>query len=66
MWLAPEIRQRAWLAKDRTLNPDGTRDPRAWRPWYPLGIGTDHQTIIRLGRAPHGQRGRRETSEDLP
>lgn len=56
MWMAPEIRQRAWLAKDKTLLADGGRDQRPWRPWHPVSISADHQTIIRLGRANHGNR----------
>lgn len=51
MWRAPEVRRRAWLAKDYTLDADGTRPPRDWLAKEPLGIGTDHQTIIRMGRA---------------
>jgi hypothetical protein len=56
MWLAPEIRQRAWMAKDATLLQDGTRPPRAWGSREPLGIGTDHQTIIRLGSSQGARR----------
>ena len=62
MRYGPAIRA-GWIAKDRTLRPDGGRDPRAkpWRPWRPVVRHADHQTIIRLGRAPHGNRGRRLT-----
>lgn len=47
------------IMRDRTLEPDGSRSPRKWRPWEPVWIGADHQTVIRLGRAPHGNRNRR-------
>lgn len=53
----PAIRA-GWIAKDRTLRADGGRDPRAepWRAWQPVYRGHDHQSVIRLGRAPHGNR----------
>lgn len=53
----PEVRS-GWIAKDRTLRADGGRDPRGdpWRAWQPVTRGADHQAIIRLGRAPHGNR----------
>lgn len=54
----PAIRA-GWIGKDRTLRPDGGRDPRPWTAWAPVARGADHQTIIRLGRAPHGNRARR-------
>lgn len=55
----PAIRT-GWIPKDRSLRPDGGRDPRprAWTAWEPVVRHADHQTIIRLGRAPHGNRGR--------
>jgi hypothetical protein len=57
MRYGPSIRA-GWITKDRTLRPDGGRDQRAapWRPWMPVVVGSDHQTVIRLGRAPHGNR----------
>lgn len=58
MYGAPEIRRAAWLGKDKTLRPDGSRPPRKWRAWEPVWIGTNHQTIIRLGKANHGNRTR--------
>lgn len=53
----PSIRA-GWIAKDRTLRPDGGRDPRPdpWRPWRPVVRHADYQAIIRLGRAAHGNR----------
>ncbi len=53
----PEIRS-GWIQKDRTLRADGGRDARAepWRAWQPVYRGHDHQSVIRLGRAPHGNR----------
>lgn len=61
MWLAAPVRQKAWISKDKTLLPDGSRVPRAqpWTPWHPVWIGSNHQTVIRLGRAPHGNRSSR-------
>lgn len=56
MWMVPEMRQKAWLAKDRTLRQDGSREERQWQPWEPVVIGSNHQTIIRLGKANHGNR----------
>lgn len=55
----PAIRA-GWIAKDRTLRADGGRDARAepWRAWQPVCRGQDHQAVIRLGRAPHGNRGK--------
>lgn len=66
-WLCKPLRfgpaiRASWISKDRTVRPDGGRDPRAhrWTAWAPVVRGADHQTIIRLGRAPHGNRGRRD------
>lgn len=66
VWLAKPMRygptiRHGWTAQDRTLRPDGGRDPRPepWRAWRPVVRGADHQTLLRLGRAPHGNRGRR-------
>lgn len=55
----PELRRQAWIGKDRTLNADGGRDPKRWTAWTPVRLGRDHQTVIRLGRAPHGNRSKR-------
>lgn len=49
MWMAPEVRQKAWLRKDSTLRPDGARPPRAWTARQPVVVSADHQTVIRLG-----------------
>jgi hypothetical protein len=59
MHLAPEVRRIGWLGKDRTLDPDGQRASRVWHAWEPVSIGADHQTVIRLGRAAHGNRSKR-------
>lgn len=64
-WLCKPLRygpaiRAGWINKDSTLRPDGGRDPRSWAAWRPVVRGADHQTIIRLGRAPHGNRGRRQ------
>ena len=58
LWHGPAIRA-GWIAKDSTLQADGSRLPRErpWTAWEPVIRGRDHQTIIRLGRAPHGNRG---------
>lgn len=61
MFGAPEIRRKTWLSKDKTLLPDGSRPPRAWTAWDPVWIGANHQTVIRLGRANHGNRNRTHT-----
>ena len=60
LWHGPAIRA-GWIAKDSTLQADGSRlsRERPWTAWEPVIRGRDHQTIIRMGRAPHGNRGNR-------
>ncbi len=61
MWMAPAVRQKAWLHKDKTLQPDGSRQPREkpWTPWQPVVISSNHQTVIRLGRGNHPNRSKK-------
>jgi hypothetical protein len=50
MHLAPPVRVNAWQMRDRSLLANGIRAPRDFAPHEPVWIGTDHQTVIRLGR----------------
>jgi hypothetical protein len=64
-WIDWAFRPTAWSVRirsnnDRTLNPDGTRNPREL-PIMPAPLADrPHQHIYRLGRAPHGNRSKRQ------